>query len=384
MKPLRILEVTKSTGGVAEYVRWLAWGLDKTLFEITVVCLSEDGVEFARELAQIQGVKALSLSMNRYRIDILSDGKVALELARMLRQEHFDLVHVHASKPGFLTRLAAIGLDIPIVYSPHCFSFHPGAGKINARIFAFFERMAARYRTTRILVVAESEKKLAQKYGVGKPDQFVTVNSGIDPQLFEMPVDHHVQKLSLGLDCNKFTIGSVGRLSDQKAPLDFIRAAGILAQSHSNVQFLWIGDGPLMEKAQELSQALGISSLMHFAGQRTDTPACLAVMDCFVLVSRWEGFPLVALEAMAAGKPIVATNIDGTNDAIRAGVEGLLVSPGDIHAIARAIEQIMNDPTLAHRLRSAGQVKVQERFTRRKMLQGIGRVYQDIIQRGSQ
>jgi glycosyltransferase involved in cell wall biosynthesis len=380
MKRLRILEVTKSTAGVAEYVRWIIQGLDKTQFEFTVVCLSEGSEEFARSLTQSYGIKAYSLAMNRYKVDMLSDSKVALALSRILREEKFDLVHAHASKPGFLTRMAAFGLKTPIVYSPHCFSFHPGSGKLKALVLAFFERLAARLRTNRILVVAESEIKLAQTYHVGKPEQFVAINSGVDPVPFQVAIDHPSQKAQLGLKEGAFVVGSVGRLSDQKAPLDFIKAAGILAKKYANIDFVWVGSGPLLDQAQALCQTLGITSRMHFAGQRTDIPACLAVMDCFVLVSRWEGFPLVVLEAMAAGKPVVATDIDGTNDAIQNGIDGLLVPAGNPDAVAAAVEKVMLDHALAQRISQSGKQKVIDRFNRKNMLRGITQLYLDTAQ----
>jgi glycosyltransferase involved in cell wall biosynthesis len=387
MKALRVLEVAKSTAGVAEYVRWLVQGLDRSLFDLSVVCLSEGGESFARELTQVYGVRATSLAMNRYQIDLLSDGKVALALARLLRREHFDLVHAHASKPGFLTRLAALGLDVPVIYSPHCFSFHPGAGRLKARVLALVERLAARLRTNRILVVAESEIELAQKYGVGRLEQFTAINSGIDPAPFQAAAGHPAadraaQRHSLGLEDAAFVVGSVGRLSVQKAPLDFIRAAALLGQKYPAVHFIWFGDGPLLAEAQALCQVSGLGGRVHFAGQRQDIPACLAALDCFVLSSRWEGFPLVILEAMAAGKPVVATNIPGTSDAVQDGVDGLLAPPGDAAGMAAAIERVLLDAGLAARLAAAGLRKVQERFTRQNMLRAVTQVYLETAQRG--
>ena len=384
MNPLKILEVTKSTAGVAEYVRWLVQGLDKSLFDISVVCLSEGSEEFAHELTKSYGIKAYSLAMNRYKIDPFSDSRVAFSLARILRAEKYDLVHAHASKPGFLTRLASLGLTIPVVYSPHCFSFHSGVGKTKAQLLAFFERLAAHFRTDRIIVVAESEIQLAQAYHVGKPEQFIAINSGVDPLPFQIPVDEKVQRSILGIEEGRFVVGSVGRMSDQKAPLDFINAAGILARKYANIDFLWVGDGPLLEQAKARCAELDISARVHFAGQRADIPACLAVMNCFVLVSRWEGFPLVVLEAMAAGKPVVATNIDGTNDAVQNGVDGILVPVGDSVAVASAIEQVMQNMEMASRIGAAGKQKILQRFNRNNMLEGVTHVYLDTVQRGRQ
>jgi len=383
MKQIRVLEIAKSTAGVAEYVRWLVQGLDRSKFELTVVCLSEGSEAFSRELTQTYHIKAYNLAMDRYRVNLLSDTSVFIALWKILRSEKFDLIHVHASKPGFLARLAALGLKIPTIYSPHCFSFHRGVGKFKSNILALLERIAARYLTTRILVVAASEIKLAQAYNVGSPDQFVAINSGIDIQPFQQPVDRALQRSAMLLKDAEFVVGTVGRLSEQKAPLDFVQAAAILAPKYPGLTFAWIGDGPLLQEAQNLSQKLNLTQRIRFLGLRKDIPACLAALDCFVLVSRWEGFPLVVLEAMAAGLPIVATNIDGTNDAIQHDEDGLLVPPGDVHAIADAIEKIYLDHALSKRLADAGRLKASERFTRKKMLDAISSVYTKTAQGGA-
>jgi hypothetical protein len=123
-RSVRVLMVTKSTGGVAEYVRWLVHGIDKEKFALLVVCLSENGPEFAEELRQAYGVQSISYAMNRYKVDVISDARVGFQLARLIRGHQFDLIHAHASKPGFLARMAALGTGIPVLYSPHCFAFH--------------------------------------------------------------------------------------------------------------------------------------------------------------------------------------------------------------------------------------------------------------------
>ena len=382
MTSLSILEVTKSTGGVGEYVRWLAGGLDKSIFNLTVACLSEGGEILASDLKKIPGVDAFNLSMERYRISPLSDARLVLKLDRHLREHRYDLIHAHASKPGFLTRLAARGSGIPVIYSPHCFSFHPGTHPLKANVLAALERFAARYWTTRFLFVAEGERSLAQKYGVGRPDQFRMVYSGVAPLEFQGTIDRSAQRRLLGLPPEGFVVGSIGRLGTQKAPLDFIRAAGILSKVMPEVHFIWIGSGPLKEEAQRQAELLGLANQMHFPGHRTDIAACLAVMDCYVQTSHWEGFPLVILEAMAAGVPVIATDIPGTNEAIQSGKDGLLVPLADPQACSQAIRQILSDPGLANQFRQAAKEKVSTRFNRQQMLSGVTQVYLETAQRG--
>jgi glycosyltransferase involved in cell wall biosynthesis len=382
-RPLRLLLVTKSTGGVAEYVRQLVKGLDREEFQITVACLSERGSEFAAELAQIPNVKTFSLSMNRYKVDPFSDTRVLLALAAHLRREQYDLIHAHASKPGFLARLAALGTGIPVLYSPHCFAFHVGAGRVNAGLVAALERLAARYLTTRIVAIADGERKLAHQYGVGSDDLFVTVHTGIETRSYRQPVDKAALKASLDVPTNVPLIGTVGRLSRQKSPLDFVRMAGIIHECLPDAHFIWIGSGPLADAACHLSTDLGLNGVLHFAGQRTDIPALLQCLDCFVLPSLWEGFPIVLLEAMAAGVPVVATDIPGNDEAIRSGVDGWLVPARDPVASAESVLDLLSNPERAEAFRQSSRRRVEQEFTPGAMLDGLTNIYFGVATRSS-
>ncbi len=142
-KPLHILQVSKSTGGVGQSLRTLVTHLDKDRFCVTAVCLSEGGDELAAELSNIDGVQAYSLRMNRFKINLFSDAQVLFKLARMIRKEKFDLIHAHTSKPGFLARLAAMGTGVPTIYRPACFSFHDGLPKWKAYFYAAIEGIVA-------------------------------------------------------------------------------------------------------------------------------------------------------------------------------------------------------------------------------------------------
>ena len=377
-QPLRILLVTKSTGGVAEYVRQLVKGFDRNEFHITVACLSENSPEFAAELAQIPNVKSFSLSMNRYKVDPFSDAQVLFALASHLRREHYDLVHAHASKPGFLVRLAAIGTNPPVLYSPHCFAFHAGAGRMAATVVAALERLAARYLTTRIVVVADGERELARQYGIGSDELFVTVYTGIDPRPYSLPVDKATLKASLNVPANAKLVGAVGRLNAQKSPLDFVRAAGIIHKQLPDVHFAWAGSGPLEDSARQLGAELGLNGVLHFAGYRMDVPDLLQCMDCFVLPSLWEGFPIVLLEAMAAGAPIVATNIPGNDEAIRSGVDGWLVPERNPEALAQSALDLLTNPQRADAFRNSSMQRVEQKFSRQAMLENLASVYRQV------
>ena len=379
MAQIRVLEIGKSTAGIGTYMRWLAQGLDLERFNLTFACLSERGMELAAELGSIKNVKAISWPMNRFKVDPVSDFLLTLRISRLIRSEGFDLVHAHGSKAGFLARLAAIGSGVPVIYSPHCFSFHAGVNPLTANLLALLERFASKFLTARIITVADGEQTLARQYGVGEPKLFVTVHSGIDPKYYEKPLDKAAQRSTLNLGENDLLVGAVGRLGEQKSPLDFVQMAALVHKQKPQAHFVWAGSGPLEEAARKLSQELGIASVCHFIGEYKDIPSLLGTLDCFVLPSLWEGFPIVLLEAMAAGVPIVATNIPGNDEAVLSGENGWLVSPHDPAALAEKVLSLLNDPAQAAEFSDVSRKRIHQEFTRAKMLASIQNVYQNVV-----
>lgn len=377
--PVRILQVAKSTGGIAEYVRWLVHGLDASRFKQTVVCLSENSREFADELLTTRGISVFSIDMNRFKIDPLSDLKVLFQLRSIIKQGQYDLIHAHGSKPGYLARLAAMGSGLPVVYSPHCFSFHAGVGRLQAVLLAILERFAARYLTTKFMVVADGERSLAQQYHVGKPEQFVTIHNAIELSTFLPLLDKTFLKRELGISDETLLIGAVGRLNEQKAPFDFIKLAARVREYFPDAHFVWIGSGPLEKKARVLVRDLNLDGVFYFMGQRSDVGQLLSGMNCFVLSSLWEGFSIVLLEAMAARVPIVATDILGNNEAIRSGIDGWLVTPGNVDAMAEKVVSIINSPVMAAKFSESSYIRVREKFNRKQMLRQIESLYLELI-----
>jgi glycosyltransferase involved in cell wall biosynthesis len=377
-KRVHILQVTKSSGGVGVYTRRLVEAFDKSHYRFTVVCLAEGSDELAEELNKVKGVKAISIPMSDD-IEPLSDISICLKLARLIRSEKFDLIHAHSSKPGFFARLAAVGVNTPVVYEPASFAFHENAPRLQAAFYALLERIMARYLTDRILLVCDGERDLARQHSVGADEQFITIHTGIDLQPFNIPVDRAKVRVGLGVPLDIQLIGTVARLSEQKAPSDFINAAAQVHANYPHVHFLWVGDGPLENQSRSLVQSLGLQDVFHFAGFRNDVPAILMSLDCFVLSSHWEGFSLAILEAMAAGLPIIATKVTGASEAILDGETGMLVDIGDIPGLAEAMSTLIQDEKLSRNLGSASRKRAQNEFSYTGMLDHIGKLYLDLI-----
>lgn len=371
---LKLLLVSKSTGGVASYIRMLVKGLDREKFDITVACLSENGQEFAEELRQNYKVDAFSLAMNRYKINPLTDARVLIQLSARIRRERYDLIHAHASKPGFLMRIAAIGTGIPVIYSPHNFAFHEGSKPLVARVVALFEKFAALF-TTQIIAVAKHERDLALKYGVGKPELYSVIPTGIDPVLYQQPADVLEIKRSLGIPDTARVIGTVGRLAVPKLPIDFVRVAAELKKDFSDLHFVWVGSGPLQEEAQALTNELGLKDSIHWLGHRDDAYRLYNVFNCFLLLSRWEANPLVLLEAFSAGVPVIASDNLGARELIGDGGHGILVPVADVSAVSNAIQSVLQNPDQASAMKRLALEEVSHVFSLERMINKIEEIY---------
>ncbi len=377
MSPLRVLEVSKSTGGLGTYMRWLADGLDRSRFALTFVCLSDGADALADELSA-RGLTTLAWQMNRYKINPFTDAQVILRLARLIRRGSFDLIHAHGSKAGFIARVAAIGGRVPVVYSPHNFAFHSGVPRWQAHIFAFVEKLTARYWTAKIITVADGEQELARQFGVGTPDLFATVHSGVDLSAFSRRVDSSEQKTALGVPREAQLVGAVGRLSAQKNPLAFVRLAARVHEKNPAAHFVWIGEGPLEKQSRQLAVELGVENVLHFAGQRADVPSDLRALDVFVMTSRWEAFSLALLEAMACGLPIVAARLPGIAEAVEEGASGFLLPVDDADGMSAAVQTILSDRELAKRMGAHARRRVEQNFTRAQMMDKLMQVYQSV------
>jgi glycosyltransferase involved in cell wall biosynthesis len=376
MSRLRILLVSKSTGGLLTYMRWLASGLDLNRFQLTFACLSEGGSDLAAELARPPDIETLSWPMNRFKINPITDARIIMRLFQLIHSRKFDLIHAHGSKAGFLARASAAGSTIPVAYSPHGFAFDAGNfSRSTGHVYAFVERVMANLLTARIITVSDAEKRSALARGIGRPELFTTVHSGIEPRQFDLPADRDSLRQTFDIPLDAPLIGTVGRLNEQKAPLDFVRLAAMMKSSCSGIYFVWIGDGDLMDSARKLARQLGVESIIRFAGLRSDVIPLLRGMDCFLLTSHWEAFPIVVLEAMASQLPVVASNLPGVDELVLDGFNGYLYPVGDLAAMRVAVEKIIGDRDHAAQLGLNGRKRILQSFTRERMLQKLESAY---------
>ena len=282
-----------------------------------------------------------------------SDLEAFHELRRIIRVWRPSIVHTHSSKAGILGRAAARAERVPaIVHSIHGFGFTPLQPAPLRGLFLALERMAGRW-TDAFVVVAVRHRELGAMLGVLDPDRTRVIRSGIGLAAYRTASGGPGLRRRLGIPDRAPLVVQVGNLKPQKAPLDFVRVAAIVARRLPEARFLLAGDGPLRSRAERLAERLGLGDRLAMPGWIDDVPAVLDAADAAVLTSRHEGLPRAVVEALAAGVPVVATAVDGTPEVVRHGENGFLVPPGDVEALAAGVVRLLEDRALRRRMAAA-------------------------------
>jgi glycosyltransferase involved in cell wall biosynthesis len=269
------------------------------------------------------------------------------------------VVHTHSSKAGILGRAAARIAGVPVViHSVHGFGFHPRQRPAVRRLYVALERLAGRW-TTHVVAVAQADLDEGVALGLFPRERASLIRSGIEIARYEASgIDREAAVRDLGFDPARPLVGMVACLKPQKNPVDFVRAAAVVAASVPGAQFLVAGDGVLRPAVEEEVRRSGLEGRFRLLGWRRDVPRIIPCLDVLVLTSLWEGLPRVIPQAMAAARPVVAYRVDGAPEAVTEGVTGYLVDPGDHAAAAARVVALLADPALARRLGAAGRERV--------------------------
>lgn len=315
------------------------------------------------------------------------DLKALMQLTELMRSGGYQIVHAHCAKAGILGRFAARRARVPIIIQTfHCFSWKVNGDssvtglrrhkdRLKSMAFIRLERYTASF-TDAMITVADVNKEEAVRVGLAPPEKIATVCSGIDIGRFSSGEDRAAVCKDLGLDPDRPIVASVGRLSVQKDPVTFVRAARAVLERRPDAQVLLVGDGPLLDAVQA---AVDGETRIRVLGFRDDVPRILCVVDVFVLSSIWEGLGRALTEAMAVGLPVAATAVDGIPELVRQGETGLLCSPRDPAALADNIVWLLEHPEEARRMAALGRARTRPLYTSERMVQGIEAVYERLL-----
>ena len=336
-------------------------------------------VKKAIDEAKQRGVEFICISSLLRRIHPAKDIRTILLLIWLIVKEKPVIVHTHSSKAGILGRLAAKLAGAPIIiHTPHGHVFYGHFNPQASKIFLWIEKWFANL-TDRIIALTEGEKKDYVNLSVGQPENLLTIHSGVDTRCYvSAPVNVIEKKQSLGLLPNGFLIGFVGWLLPIKGPMHLLRAMPKVWKEHPDISLVFVGRGNLDVELRAVTLQFNAYGRVHFLGWRDDIEEIMQIFDIFVLPSLNEGMGRVLVEAMAAGKPAVASRVGGIPDLVKDQKTGLLVPPGDEQALAEAILWFVNNPSEAKNMGAAGRLYC-HRFSLEAMIEKLDHLYAKLI-----
>jgi len=354
-------------GGLEKMVVSLINGLDRQRYDLSLCCF--DGLGALTRLLP----KEVKIFLVKRRQGL--DYRYPFRLARLLRKEDIQILHLHNSTALFYGTIAAKIAGIPrIIYTEHARDTFPN---IKVRIV---ERILSHF-LDRVIVVASYLKDNLIKYQGFSPSKILVIPNGIDERGFEnLPPREEIKK-GLGLLPGQRVVGIIARLDPIKNHLCLLRAMQMIFKLFPDVMLIIAGDGPMKEELYSMMEDHGLKERVLFLGFRDDVAQLLEAMDIFVLCSKSEGLPITLIEAMASGKAIVASRVGGIPEVIKDGVNGILISPDNPTELAEALVGLINDPTKRVRLGTKAKETFYDRFTLQSMLRSYEEVYTDTLDR---
>jgi glycosyltransferase involved in cell wall biosynthesis len=366
----KVLHVIDSLdlGGAQTLLLEICRNTDSEHFAVEVACMHGRGI-FAGEFEKA-GIKVHSLSPGKWPPLYIPN------FLRLLKGLDPDILHFHLFGSNLIAKpLAAFAGKKALVAHDHC----NDAGRGNLMLLladAWANRSA-----TRVIAVSESIRNfLISDEGVD-PDRIVTLSNGIDALAF---VETNAEKRSqarsvLGLPPEAFVIGGMGRLVAQKNFTLFLEVAARVIPDHPSAFFAIAGTGPHAEKLKARAHTLGIADRVRFLGHVTDRLSLYHAFDALLMTSNFEGTPMVLLEAMSCGLPVVASSVDGIAEVCTNNRDALLIAPGDAGGFVSSVERILSDNNLRSEIGKNARATVLERHEIHKLTAQIESLYDDIL-----
>lgn len=349
-------------GGGQRSLFYLLRGLNRNLFNPIVVCPEPGDL-----VDQLQALGIVTLVMPFKRLRQLSGG-FAWRILRLIRERRISLVHTDAPAETFYAGIAARLAGVPLIWHIRVSDAGP-ADHLLAKL------------ATRLIMVASS---LRARFPATPTDKLIPIINGIEVAEFDAQPSVNIRK-EIGVNSAPLLIGCVGRLEEMKGQEYLLRAVKLLSGQGGDFRVLLLGaaDGSYQEKLLALMRELKVEKYFILLGFRPDTPGIIKELDLLVSASSFgEGLSRVILEAMAAGKPVVATAVGGANEAIVEGITGYVVPPRDPQALAEAMLRLLTDPERRREFGAKGRRRIEEHFCLAENIAATERLYLEILHGG--
>ncbi len=380
---MRILHVIArlNVGGAALHVLQLAGEQQRRGHHVLVVAgtlaVGEESMEYvATELA----VEVLKLTALQRELSLRADPTAIRSLRGIMRTWRPDVLHTHTAKAGATGRIAAVlaGDSRPssIVHTYHGHVLSGYFSRRWERVFRRIESVLA-HTTGTLVAVSDEVRDDLVGFGVAPASRFAVVSYGFDLPEWGAADESARSRIraELGLGDETFAIGWAGRLTAIKRPLDLVHTLRAVLDEGVDAVLVLVGDGELREETEALARELGVAERTRFTGFQQRIREWYAAVDCALLTSLNEGTPVVAIEALAAERPVVATRAGGTGTVVLEGRSGYLREVGDVPGLAERLVELARDPELRARLGAAGAADVRSRFATGRMADELDEVY---------
>ncbi len=350
-------------GGAERALLQIVRRLDRDRWKPSVYCLAPPG-------QLVSEFEASDIPVTCFHARGLRNIGIVRKLASALRKQRPALLQTFLFHANLLGRLAGRWAGVP-----HIVSGIRVAEK-RAKTHLFLDRLTNRL-VERNVCVSQAVAEFSINCGGLKLEKTVVIRNGVDYERFAGAQAASLE--SLGIPAASRVLIFVGRLDPQKGLIYLLRALPDVMANNDDLHLLLVGDGPQREPLQTLATDLGIDQQVHFAGWRADVPALLKACDALVLPSLWEGLPNVVLEAMAAGIPVIASEVDGVGELIRSGETGFLVSPGSTESLREMLVQLCADSTQSLEISKTAQDIVNKEFKWSDVADDYARLYDEIL-----
>jgi glycosyltransferase involved in cell wall biosynthesis len=374
-----------NVGGAALHVLQLAHEQSRRGHDVVVVAgtlaVGEESMEY---VADELGVDLLRLPVLQRELSLRADPAAILALRRIIRRRRPDVLHTHTAKAGAAGRLAALssGHVRPraIVHTYHGHVLSGYFSRRWERVFRWIERGLAPSSGTLVAVSDEVRDDLVG-FGIAPARRFVVVPYGFDlPPWSDADEDARAAiRAEIGAGEETFVVGWAGRLTPIKRPLDLIRTLRALLDREIDALLVLVGDGEDRPAVEALAADLGVSDRCRLVGFQKIIRPWYASFDALLLTSTNEGTPVVAIEALAAARPVVATRAGGTGTVVRHDESGYLESIGDTGALAARLATLARDPELRARVGAYGAEDVRARFAVGRMADEVEAIYRRLL-----
>jgi glycosyltransferase involved in cell wall biosynthesis len=376
-------------GGPARHAVILQQGLTDAGYRSVLVhgTPTPDEGSFEQLLAS-RGLTSVRLAGLGRRVNPFDDIVAFWSLLSLIFREQPDILHTHTAKAGTLGRLAGWLLNLTrrrhrrcqLVHTFHGHVFSNYFSKVGSFIVRLIERTLARGTDAIVTISDRQRDDIVQRFRIAPAAKVAVIPLGLElDDLLAMDRPSREWRTELGWTEDEFVVGFVGRIVPVKDVPTLLHAFAALVASVPQARLLLVGDGECRVQMESLTRSLGVSELVRFAGWQLDLKRVYGAMDVVALTSRNEGTPVALIEALAAGRPVVATMVGGVPDVIQDGDTGLLVPPGDPDALAAALARMAGEPALRGRLTAAGRRSVADRFGRQRLVQDIDVLYQRLL-----